>query len=63
MHKYHKISLCKNKHADSQHIAIQQDDKLIHEHDLIAARIKKGSFLVYCTSCGLYYCEVCGQAS
>ena len=59
-----KIACCDNKHADSQGIAtIPNGNKLIHEHDLIPVRIKERDFyLVHCTSCDIYYCELCGKA-
>lgn len=55
---------CRNKrHAELQETAAMQDeDKVIHEHDLISVRIKKDGFLVYCASCGIYYCQLCGKA-
>ena len=59
-----KTACCNNKHADSQRTAtIPHGNKLIQEHDLIPARIKeRGFYLVYCTGCGIYYCELCGKA-
>jgi hypothetical protein len=57
-----KIACCNNKYADSQRTAIPRENKLIHEHDLVPARIKKCGFLVRCTNCGIYYCELCGKA-
>jgi hypothetical protein len=60
-----KIAQCSNNnHADSQGTAtIPHDNKLIHEHDLIPARIKeRGFYLVHCTGCGIYYCKLCGKA-
>ena len=60
-----KIAHCSsNKHADLQGTAaIPHSNKLIHEHDLIPARIKeRGFYLVHCTGCGIYYCKLCGKA-
>jgi hypothetical protein len=43
--------------------AKQSENKLIHEHDFITARIKEtNSFLIHCITCGIYYCGLCGKA-
>ena len=59
-----KTACCNNRHAELQETAAKRDEnKVIHEHDFIAARIKEdGFFLVHCTSCGIYYCKLCGKA-
>jgi late competence protein required for DNA uptake (superfamily II DNA/RNA helicase) len=42
---------------------IQSENKLIHEHDFITARIKEtNSFLIHCITCGICYCDLCGKA-
>jgi hypothetical protein len=43
--------------------AIQCENKLIHEHDFVTARIKEtNSSLIHCITCGIYYCQLCGKA-
>jgi len=47
----------------SSNNATQFENKLIHEHDFITARIKGiNSFLIHCITCGIYYCGLCGKA-
>jgi hypothetical protein len=47
----------------SSNNAIQSENKLIHEHDFITARIKGiNSFLIHCITCRIYYCGLCGKA-
>ena len=44
---------------------IQDQNRLIHEHDFITVpRIigANNSFVVLCTTCGAYYCDLCGKA-
>jgi hypothetical protein len=43
---------------------IHYQNKLIHEHDFITVRIKEAnsSFVVRYTTCGEYYCGLCGKA-
>ena len=47
----------------SSNDTIQSENKLIHEHDFITARIKEtNSFLIHCITCGICYCDLCGKA-
>jgi hypothetical protein len=47
----------------SSNTATQSENKLIHEHDFITARIKEtNSFFIHCITCGIYYCDLCGKA-
>ncbi len=40
----------------SSNNATQSENRLIHEHDFITARIKEiNSFLIHCITCGIYY--------
>ena len=47
----------------SSNDTIQSENKLIHEHDFITARIKEtNSFFIHCIICGICYCGLCGKA-
>ncbi len=43
---------------------IRDPSRLIREHDFITVRIKEAnnSFVVLCTTCGVYFCDLCGKA-
>jgi hypothetical protein len=54
---YHMIILYPSNNAT------QPENKLIHEHDFITARIKEtNSFFIHCITCGICYCGLCGKA-
>jgi hypothetical protein len=49
--------------SDKYSIAVQYENKLIHEHDFIRVGAKEtNSSLVHCINCGEYYCDLCGKA-
>ena len=58
-----KCEIVKNDGVDVHGTAINHENKQIHEHDFITARIKEtNSFLVHCTTCYVSYCDHCGKA-
>jgi hypothetical protein len=39
-----------------------ENNKLIHEHDLVPAEFNGINYFLRCITCGTYFCQLCGKA-
>jgi hypothetical protein len=57
-----KYNISKREYADIHGTALQNENKLIHEHDFVTIGFREtNSSLLRCINCGGYYCDLCGK--
>ena len=61
---FHAYMIKDKKAGPATHGSPSQDENrlVIHEHDFRTNKANDSSFLIYCTTCSLNYCGLCGKA-